>query len=77
MEAYTQEQMALYNALANCTVRMQSGDETAYNDIYNMMFSHVNALIKSRGISEDDGVDIAQETMINVRQIAATQEHSA
>ena len=66
MEAYTQEQMALYNALANCTVRMQSGDETAYNDIYNMMFSHVNALIKSRGISEDDCVDIAQETMISV-----------
>lgn len=66
MEAYTQEQLALYNALANCTVRMQSGDETAYNDIYNMMFSHVNALIKSRGISEDDCVDIAQETMISV-----------
>ena len=66
MEAYTQEQMALYNALANCTVRMQSGDETAYNDIYNMMFSHVNALIKSRGISEDDCVDIAQETMMSV-----------
>ena len=66
MEAYTQEQIALYNALANCTVRMQSGDETAYNDIYNMMFSHVNALIKSRGISEDDCVDIAQETMMSV-----------
>ena len=66
MEAYTQEQMTLYNALANCTVRMQGGDETAYNDIYNMMFSHVNALIKSRGISEDDCVDIAQETMISV-----------
>lgn len=63
---YSQEQIQLYNNLAQYTVTMQNGDKEAYNQIYNIMFPHVNALIKARGIDEHDVADIAQETMISV-----------
>ena len=72
MESYTEEQLALYNALANATTKMQSGDDSAFNDIYNMMFPHVNALIQTRGISGEDAIDVAQETMISVYKYAST-----
>lgn len=72
MESYTQEQLALYSALAEATGKMQAGDENAYNDIYNMMFPHVNALIQTRGISGEDAVDVAQETMISVYKYIST-----
>lgn len=66
MDSYTQEQMQMYDSLAQYTITMQSGDNTAYNQIYNIMFPHVNALIKARGIDDHDVADIAQETMISV-----------
>lgn len=72
MESYTEEQLELYSKLADATKRMQNGDDTAFNDIYNLMFSHVNALIQTRGVSGDDAVDVAQETMISVYKYAST-----
>lgn len=56
----------MYDSLAQYTITMQSGDNTAYNQIYNIMLPHVNALIKARGIDDHDVADIAQETMISV-----------
>lgn len=64
--SFSQEQIQLYNNLAQYTVIMQNGDKAAYDQIYNIMFPHVNALIRARGIDDHDVADIAQETMISV-----------
>ncbi|WP_455720480.1 RNA polymerase sigma factor [Agathobacter sp.] len=72
MESYSQEQINLYNKLAECTVRMKNGDELAFNDIYNLMFPHINALIKSRKVDDADVADIAQEIMISVYKYVTT-----
>ena len=66
MESYSQEQINLYNKLAECTLRMKNGDEVAFNEIYNLMFPHINALIVSRKVDVVDADDIAQEIMISV-----------
>ncbi len=44
MDSYTQEQMQMYDSLAQYTITMQSGGNTAYNQIYNIMFPHVNLM---------------------------------